>query len=161
MRSSENYIWTQHSRMKMRHYRLTESRVKRVIRHPARLEEGILEGAVAAMQPAEGKRYSEIWTMYVLTKDAVPSAKLFRNTSRPSSDGLAQHSARRSGKAGDHAAAPPDGFEIVLPRPHPISALGMGEGKKIKVITAWRYPGHAPERDPVPPNILQEIKNLL
>src|SRR3989338_9454653 len=63
---ADKYIWTNHSKMKMNHYRLTESRVKRIIRHPARVEEGILEGAIAAMQPAEGKKYSEICVMYVL-----------------------------------------------------------------------------------------------
>ena len=102
----EKFWWTQHSKMKMRHYRLTESRVKRVIRHPVRIEEGIIEEAVACMQPAEGKRYSEIWVMYVITKI-------------------------------------------------------KDKGKRIKVITAWRYPGHAPERDPVPPEILREIKKSI
>lgn len=105
---ADKYIWTQHSRIKMQHYHLTESRVKRVIRHPARIEEGVIENAVAAMQPAESKKYSEIWVMYVLTRKG-----------------------------------------------------GLDElNKKIKVITAWRYPGHAPERDPIPPEILREIKKI-
>ena len=65
----DKYLWTAHSRIKMRQYGLSESRIKRIIRHPARVEEGILEGAVAAMQPAGGKRYSEIWVMYLLTRD--------------------------------------------------------------------------------------------
>lgn len=102
------YIWTSHSRQKMNYYRLSESRIRRVIRHPARAEEGILPGAIACMQPAGGKRYSEIWTMYVLIKSKVKNSKL-----------------------------------------------------KVKVITAWRYPGRAPEHSPVPPEILREIRNLL
>lgn len=88
----------------MKHYRLTEARVKRIIRHPARLEEGIVDGAVAAMQPAGGIRYSEIWTLYVVVH---------------------------------------------------------GKEKKVKVVSAWRYPGRSPERDPIPPSILQEIKAIL
>ncbi len=99
------YIWTNHSRQKMRYYRLTESRIKRIIRHPTRVEEGILEKAIGVMQPAEGKNYSEIWTMYIIAKE---------------------------------------------PRE-----------KKIKIITAWRYPGKSPERDPVPPEILKEIRKLV
>lgn len=99
-RWGDKYIWTNHSRMKMRYYRLTESRIKRIIRNPARIEEGILEGAVAAMQLAEGKRYSEIWVMYMVIKS------------------------------------------------------------KIKVITAWRYPGRSPARNPVPAEILKEIRNI-
>lgn len=105
---NEKYLWTQHSRMKMRHYRLTESRVKRIIRHPVRIEEGILEGAIAAMCPADGKNYSEIWTMYVLIR---PKAQ--------------------------------------------------GQKPKIKVITAWRYPGKSPARNPIPEEVLREIKRIL
>lgn len=33
--------------------------------------------------------------------------------------------------------------------------------KKIKIITAWRYPGRSPERDPVPKEILDEVRKLL
>ena len=122
---SEHYLWTQHARVKMRQYGLTESRIKRVIRYPVRVEEGILEGAIACMQrvggnavgaarparaglPGGGKRYSEIWTMYTLVGE----------------------------------------------RANP-------KQRKIKVITAWRYPGKSPARDPVPAEILREIKNLL
>lgn len=115
----EKYVWTNHARMKMRHYRLTEARVKRIIRYPARIEESVVEDAVACMQPSsataaasEGKpakNYSEIWAMYVLVK-----------------------SKGRNEKA-----------------------------KQMKVITAWRYPGHSPERNPVPQEILREIKNLI
>ena len=97
----EKYLWTSHSRVKMNYYRLTESRVKRIIRHPARVEKGILDDAVACMQVADGKNYSEIWTMFV-TKN-----------------------------------------------------------KQIRIITAWRYPGKSPERDPIPVEILREIKTLL
>lgn len=97
----DKYLWTNHSRDKMRYYRLTEARIKRIIRYPLRVEEGIIEGAVACMQPADGKRYSEIWAMYILNKS------------------------------------------------------------KIKIITAWRYPGRSSQRDPIPSDILQEIRNLI
>lgn len=88
----------------MRYYRLTEARIKRIIRHPARMEEGIFKDAIACMQPAQGRKYSEIWALYVLAKEK--------------------------------------------------------GGKRIKVITAWRYPGKSPGRDPIPERILREIKNL-
>ena len=108
-RTEEKYAWTSHARMKMRHYRLTEARVKRIIRHPARTEEGILPGGVACMQVAEGKTYSEIWAMYILAKQK------------------------------DTAAG----------------------AKQIRIITAWRYPGKSPARDPIPPEILREIRTLI
>lgn len=33
--------------------------------------------------------------------------------------------------------------------------------KKIKIITAWRYPGKSPERDPVPQEIILEVQRML
>lgn len=104
--ADSKYIWTAHSRIKMRQYGLSESRIKRIIRHPARVEEGILEGAVAAMQPAGSKKYSEVWVLYVPVKLKI-------------------------------------------------------ENLKLKIISVWRYPGRAPEREPVPHNILREIRKLL
>lgn len=65
----ETYIWTHHAHHKMRHYRLTESRIKRIIRFPSRTEEGVIESGIACMQPAGGKTYSEIWAMYVLENE--------------------------------------------------------------------------------------------
>lgn len=137
------YIWTNHAREKMRFYRLTESRIKRIIRHPRRVEEGILEGAVACMQPAnssnlgearpggrpaEGKNYSEIWVMYVIEKSKVKA---------------------QNSKVAAHRI--PEKFTRILE---------SNQGK-IKIITAWRYPGKSPERDPVPEEVLSEIRNLL
>lgn len=33
--------------------------------------------------------------------------------------------------------------------------------RQLKIITAWRYPGKSPERDPIPKNILQEIRSII
>ena len=116
-KADQTYAWTHHAHDKMRYYRLSEARVKRIIRHPARIEEGIVEGAIACMQPnasvmgkiglpmiatdKQKKNYSEIWVMYAIKQ------------------------------------------------------------KQIVVITAWRYPGKSPERDPVPQNVLGEVRNIL
>jgi hypothetical protein len=34
-------------------------------------------------------------------------------------------------------------------------------GKKIKVITAWRYPGKSPARDPIPTEVIEEVRKLI
>lgn len=101
-RRSDIYIWTNHAEYKIRRYKLSQSLVKRVIRHPARTEESIVPGTIACMKPAQSKKYQEIWAMYKL----MPS-------------------------------------------------------KQIKIITAWRYPGESPQRDPIPPEILKEIHSLI
>lgn len=35
------------------------------------------------------------------------------------------------------------------------------KAKKIRVISAWRYPGKSPKRNPIPQEILQEIRELI
>lgn len=153
----EKYLWTQHVRMKMRHYRLTESRVKRVIRHPARVEEGILEGAVAAMQPAGGKQYSEIWTMFVMSDSKSASENLRRD---PPSRGSSRVGLAPSTVVEDHGRSASQRFQKRFSRRNSPVIFGE-EGRKIKVITAWRYPGKAPEHEPVPQEVLREIRQLI
>ncbi len=62
---SDNLIWTNHSLAKLRQYRLSASRVLRVLRHPKRREVGVAENTVACMQPAGTPKHPyEIWVMY-------------------------------------------------------------------------------------------------
>jgi hypothetical protein len=63
------FFWTNHSKIKMRQYRLSEQRVLRVLRRPDRKEEGIAPGTLAAMQITGTKKHpTEIWLMYVISK---------------------------------------------------------------------------------------------
>jgi len=61
--------WTQHSKMKMRQYRFSEKRVLKIFRRPDRVEEGIAEGTIAAMQITGTKKNpTEAWVMYIVLK---------------------------------------------------------------------------------------------
>lgn len=93
--------WTRHSQEKMRFYNLSESRVKRVIRFPERIEEGIALKTVAMMQSAGSKK-----------------------------------------------------------RPYEIWVMIQEEKNRRKVISAWRYPGKTKPGDPLPEEILRELKLL-
>ena len=70
-KTDEKYTWTFHARLKLKYYGLSENRIKRIIRFPARTEEGIVEKTVAVMQPAGGKRYTEIWAMYKVVRGKI------------------------------------------------------------------------------------------
>ena len=62
---NDKYSWTKHSQYKMRFYGLSQQRIKRVIRYPARIEEAIVSGMVAAMSSAGKQAHKgEIWAMY-------------------------------------------------------------------------------------------------
>lgn len=142
----------------MRHYRLTESRIKRIIRYPARVEEAVVEGAIACMQPAGGKQYSEIWTIYIIVHSV---GGILRKHARPVQrrDSLSVRSSTRLRRG--HAGRANDGFREHAASNFAPLVSGKEKEKKIKVITAWRYPGKSPKRNPIPAEILREVQSLL
>ncbi len=106
----EKIVWTNHSKDKMRYYRLSENRVLNILRKPRRKEEGIAEGTIAAMQPSGTKKNpKEIWMMYQIVKSTIRGQKY----------------------------------------------------KKIKIISAWRYPGITPlgERPIIPDEVLKDLRD--
>ena len=135
---SDKYQWTQHAQWKMRQYGLSPQRVIRVIRNPERIEEGIVEKTIAVMQPASVKYKNfkktwsqEIWAMYQV-RGGVNSKTQIPKTKTP-------HPALRA----------------------TLSQIGGGGlGNKIKIISAWRYPGVSPKNNPIPEEILQEIAEI-
>ncbi len=59
------YQWTRHVTDKMRYYGISESLIKRIIRFPRRIEEGIADNTVAVMQTTSSAKHpQEIWVMY-------------------------------------------------------------------------------------------------
>lgn len=64
-KNDSKYNWTQHVVRKMIFYGLSPDRVKRVIRSPRRIEEGIAENTIGVMQPSTNiKKPTEVWVMY-------------------------------------------------------------------------------------------------
>lgn len=59
------HSWTAHAKMKMREYGISESLVRRVMRNPAREEDGIAPNTRAVMVPmGHAKHRHEVWVMY-------------------------------------------------------------------------------------------------
>mgnify|MGYP006969322194 FL=1 len=97
--------WTKHSEKKIKFYKLSKQRLKRILLKPYRVKEGVALNTIALMQPAkikkEGKRKTwnqEIWLMIQKDKDL------------------------------------------------------------IKIISAWRYPGISPQTNPIPQEIIEELR---
>lgn len=117
------FVWTKHSQAKMQQYMLSESRVKRVIRNPKRVEKGIAPKTLASMQKAGSKKHPyEIWVMYVIEKSKVKN--------RAVAKAAMAHRQQKS-----------------------------KFGNKIRIISAWKYPGITKPGDPIPipPDIFEEI----
>ncbi len=126
------YRWTQHVVRKMMYYGLSADRVKRVIRVPKRMEEGVAPGTVAVMQPAGSvKNPTEIWVMY----------------------------AERSGQKAEGSGQLK--LKQKLATNHlPLATHDLFRTRQKVVITAWRYPGVSPVRSaiPIPEGVLHEIQ---
>ncbi len=102
-KNTDRFLWTNHAARKIIFYGLSEQKIKRIINHPDRTEEGVALNTIACMQIAGSKKhYQEIWAMYQK-----------KNL------------------------------------------------KQLKIISAWRYPGKSPAKNPIPPEILAEIKGFL
>ncbi len=64
-KNTNELAWTRHSLEKMLFYRLSEGRVRRVLKSPTRKEEGIASGTLAVMQRNDKpRRKEEVWVMY-------------------------------------------------------------------------------------------------
>ena len=63
-KNDSKYFWTAHVARKMRQYRISEGLIRRIIKSPKRMEEGIAPDTVAVMQSAGHKRPYEVWVMY-------------------------------------------------------------------------------------------------
>jgi hypothetical protein len=84
--------WTNHSRLKMRFYGLSEQRVARILHMPTRVEEGIAPKTVAYMQLAGSKKHPyELWTMIqdAKTRRKVISAWRYPGRTKPRSEVVA------------------------------------------------------------------------
>jgi hypothetical protein len=86
--SPSKLVWTTHAKFKMSYYGLSESRVRRVLKSPLRVEEGIAEQTGACMQPAsykfkDGKKSwnQEIWVMFSTSSRRHPGRNEGSNSS--------------------------------------------------------------------------------
>jgi len=122
--NKENYHWTDHVKQKMRQYGLSESRIKRVLRFPKRVEVGVAEDTVAGMQPAGSPKHPfEIWVMWA------------QNRKERIANGKSQEKAKKRFSLGS---------------------------QKITIISAWRYPGVSPLREPppIPDDVWDEVRRM-
>lgn len=100
-----NLEWTNHSLFKMRFYRLSKSQIKKILKFPERVEEGIVPQTIALMRRSSSKKRQELWVMCQTKKI---------------------------------------------------------KGRKItRIISAWRYPGQSPKRNPIPKEILEEVQRII
>jgi len=122
---SSTYIWTKHAQAKMAFYRISPSRIRRIIKSPVRIEEGIAPNTVAFMQPVSYKTKDglrtwsqEYWVMAVTGKPVKVKLKT-------------------------------------------LGRIIQTSGPRVKIISAWRYPGKTKLGASLPEEILNEVNEAL
>ncbi|MBI4991898.1 MAG: hypothetical protein HZB99_01655 [Candidatus Harrisonbacteria bacterium] len=72
LKDDKNFSWTSHVKRKMLQYRLSEQKIKTVLKNPTRKEEGIAPNTSAVMKRNDTpKRKEEMWVMYQTSGDRV------------------------------------------------------------------------------------------
>jgi len=78
--NDQNYYWTQHIKMKMLFYRLSEQKIKSILKSYDRKEKGIAPNTIAAMKRNDTPRHKEeIWVMYAVNKKSRGYRKSINN----------------------------------------------------------------------------------
>ena len=68
-KNDSNFVWTDHSKSKMLQYRLSEQKIKTILKNPERIETGVAPKTAAVMKRNDTpKRKEEMWVMYQKTK---------------------------------------------------------------------------------------------
>lgn len=130
-KNSEQFVWTNHSIDKMRQYGLSEQRVRSVLHTPKRKEEGIAPNTSAVMQSTGTKKNpTEVWVMF---QEIQPR--------RPEESGLRPQASEKIKFQNDD------------------EKFKNNFGKKLRIISTWRYPGISPIR--TVPEIPDEVWNIL
>ncbi len=64
-KDDKNYHWTSHIKSKMLFYKISEQKIKSILKSPDRHEEGIASNTFAVMKRNDtSKRKEELWVMY-------------------------------------------------------------------------------------------------
>ena len=131
-KNNEKYQWTLHSIEKMKFYGLSEQKVLGIIKRPKRKEEGIVKNTVAVMQPVSLKfdeKGKAIWKTEIWAMYQTRKTRKSKAESLKSKENLKMQF-----------------FQKLL------------NPDRIRIISAWRYPGVSPENNPIPEEILREIE---
>ncbi len=133
-KNTDKYYWTQHVVGKMNHYGLSEQKVLGAIRRPKRIETGIAPDTVAVMQPAGTLKYDSE-NKKEIWKQEIWVLYQIKNQNAKIKMTIKNEKLKELHEK-------------------------INMQTKITIISAWRYPGVSPEKDPIPAEIWREIEEL-
>ena len=133
-KNDSKYHWTNHVIRKMGFYGLSPDRVKRIIRNPKRVEEGIAENTIGVMSAVGG--------------------------SQPEADQPLAGAKTSGGQLKNNKLTWKSEIWVMFQKKNQNLKI-KNQNSKIIIISAWRYPGVSPvgKKISIPQDILEELKN--
>lgn len=155
-KNTDKYRWTQHVTEKMHFYGLSEQKVLGVIRKPQRIETSIVENTVAVMIPVGNIKKGIArpkWGRPSFSKNI--DEKIFSKEESWSQEIWVMYQTKSQGKKFKTE-------KLNEPKSDKITKLQrqINSSKQITIISAWRYPGVSPKKNPIPEEILREIEEI-
>ena len=163
--TSRDLAWTNHAKEKLAYYNLSERRILRILRHSHRTEEGVAEGTLASMQRAGSKRHPyEIWVMYQIISQ-ISNLKMQNDNAKCKKieNAKCKKISQISNLTQHHSV-----YRVVLGKSQNSKSKKQkaklktqkDRSFKVKIISAWRYPGISPKGEaiPIPEEILEELR---
>ena len=121
-KDDDNFSWTSHVKNKMLFYRISEQKIRSILRSPDRKEAGIAPDTLAVMKRNDKpSKKEELWVMYA------------------------------TGANNKKTEIDADKKQL---------RIGV---KKLRIISAWRYPGVTKKGQeiPIPHDILEELLEII
>lgn len=133
-KNTKEVFWTQHSLFKIQFYSLSAQKVLGVIKKPERKEEGIVKNTIAVMRPV--------------------NPKILNGKKNWKQEVWVMYQTRRAGNLNDQISNP----KQIRNSKFKIKNFAK---RQLRIISAWRYPGVSPQKNPIPSDILAEVESLV
>jgi hypothetical protein len=155
-KNTDKYYWTAHVAGKMHYYGLSEQKVLGVIRRPVRIETGIAENTVAVMVPVGNIKKNR-----KPSQPAFAKASAWRGRNRSFNDDGETEKWNQEIWVMYQLKVQSEKLKAQSKNAK-INALQnkINSDKKLTIISAWRYPGVSPKKNPIPEEILREIEEI-
>jgi hypothetical protein len=144
-KNTDKYYWTAHVAEKMHYYGLSEQKVLGVIRRPVRIETGIAENTVAVMIPVGNIKKNKKPSMWNR------SFNYDEQQEKWSQEIWVMYQTKNQ-KTKNKITTQNLKLKNLQDK--------INSNKKITIISAWRYPGVSPKKNPIPEEILREIEEI-
>jgi len=158
-KNSDKYFWTAHVTEKMHFYGLSEQKVLGVIRKPQRIETSVVENVVAVMIPVGNAAKGDAKPKW--GRPVFENKNSQENTDRKKK----QESWNQEIWVMYQTKSQEEKFKeksLNEKKDEKVAKLQklINSSKQITIISAWRYPGVSPKKNPIPEDILREIEGI-